>query len=132
MFEDPRHQFRRPRHDALSDLRQFVEQHSAGLYDAAALLAGRRGISIVDRIVDGLAESDGPSRRTIAALHDLRDVLSLEHVDNFDRPEAPYFATIDPNEPVVEDICLLCDQFSEALEKADLDHLPASLTRSAA
>lgn len=132
MFDDPTNSFCQLVHDSLSDVRHFIEQHREGLYDAAALLAGGSGIKLVDRIVDGLTAPDGPTRRTIAALHDLRDVLSLEHVDDFDRPEAAYFAAIDPSEPIVEDICLLCDKFSEALEEADLDHLPASLIRSAA
>jgi len=95
---------------ALSDLRQFVDTYADALYDAAALLAGGRGVMVVDRIVEGLAQQNGSNRRTIEALHDLTDILTLEHVDDLTRPEAHYFAAIDPSEPIVEEICLLTDE----------------------
>jgi hypothetical protein len=96
-------------HTALPDLRQFVDLNTGALYDAAALLAGARGVLIVDRIVEGLVDPEGPARRTIEALRDLRDILTLEHVDDLTRPEAYFFSAIDPSEPIVEEICLLSD-----------------------
>ena len=115
----------------LSNLRQFVDQCSGALYDAAALLAGARGVLIVDQIIDGMSDPDGPTRRTIKALNDLRDILALEHVHDFTRPEAHFFMAIDTSEPVVEEICLLTDQYCEALQTAGLDHLSASLASAA-
>lgn len=118
---------------ALSDLRQFVDTYAGALYDAAALLAGGRGVLLVDRIVEGVAHPDGSNRRTIEALRDLRDILTLEHVDDFARPETHYFFAIDPSEPIVEDICLLSDHLEAIMSEVEaLWANPSSDRRSAA
>lgn len=103
-------QFHPPQDDVPFDLRRFIDGHQSALYDSAALLAGGRGIHLVDSIVDGMSDQEGLTRRTIRALNDLREILTLEHVDDLTRPEAHYFAAIDPSEPIVEEICLLTDQ----------------------
>ena len=98
--------------DVPFNLRRFIDGHQDGLYDAAALLAGGRGIHLVDRIVEGMADPDGLTRRTLTALNDLREIIALEHVDDFSRPEAHFFTAIDPAEPIVEEICLLTDKLA--------------------
>jgi hypothetical protein len=50
--------------------------------------------------------------KTALALHGL---LTLEHVHDFDRPEAAYFAELDPEMPYIEEICLLTDGLTDAL-----------------
>jgi hypothetical protein len=54
-----------------------------------------------------------------ADLHRLYELLSLTHVHDPDRPEAGYFAMIDPEWSEVEDICLLSDQLSDLLGAFD-------------
>jgi hypothetical protein len=96
--------------DITAPLRLFFDQHQEAIYDACALLAGGRGIQVVDKIVEGLASQNRPSRRTINAIQEVRAILTLEYVDDFDRTEAAYFMAIDPAEPVIEEICLLTDE----------------------
>jgi hypothetical protein len=70
-----------------------------------------------------LASQNSPSRRTINAIEEVLAILTLEYVDDFDRPEAAYFMTIDPSEPCVEDICLLTDDLETIM--SDLEDTPA-------
>jgi hypothetical protein len=109
--------------DITAPLRLFFDQHQEAIYDACALLAGGRGIQVFDKIVGGLASQNSPSRRTINAIEEVLAILTLEYVDDFDRPEAAYFMTIDPSEPCVEDICLLTDDLETIM--SDLEDTPA-------
>lgn len=59
--------------------------------------------------IDALSHDRDLRRRTIERLHELEDLLALEHVGDPDRAEAGYFAAIDILDPVVEEICLLTD-----------------------
>lgn len=93
----------------------FVDQHQDGLLNAATLLGGRRGAGLAQSVIDGLAERATPSRRILRALDELRDLLTLEHVHDFDRDEAAHFAAINPTDPRVEEICLLADGLCEAI-----------------
>ena len=47
---------------------------------------------------------------------ELLELLMLEHVHDPARVEAERFALLDPAWPVVEDICLLADEFHDILE----------------
>ncbi|ABG33490.1 hypothetical protein [Roseobacter denitrificans] len=48
----------------------------------------------------------------------LLEILSLEHVHDTSRPDASYFAAIDPADPTVEEICLVTDRLRCALQRA--------------
>ncbi|WP_116081788.1 hypothetical protein [Tropicimonas sp. IMCC34011] len=113
-------------------LHVLFEQDWPAYRQAAELLAGRRGGRLVDQIVGMLEESPVVTRRTRLALSDLLDILALERVEIEDSEEAALFAMIDPQNPVVEDICLLTDRLREALELADQDHPPAPRNLAAA
>ncbi|MFC0201622.1 hypothetical protein [Paracoccus rhizosphaerae] len=68
------------------------------------------------------------------AFDQLLDLLMLEHVHDPSRLEAELFASIDPANACVEEICLLADQLSSLLDacrEAEADR-GASLTRRAA
>jgi len=93
----------------------FIETHQGALQNAAYLLSGSAGASLVNNITDTLSREWVPSRRTIGLLSDLKNILFLEHVDDPDRIESGCFAAIDPTDPVVEEICLLADGLAEAL-----------------
>jgi hypothetical protein len=85
-------------------LRDYVSEHQDGLAHAASLLAGRRGIRCVTRVVETLSCSHRLTRMPKKDLNDLLAILMLEHVHDCDRDEAGYFAEIDPADPIVEDI----------------------------
>ena len=48
---------------------------------------------------------------------DLLDILSLRRVDDLERPEATYFARLDPTDPWIEDVCCLTKFLAEALAR---------------
>ena len=101
----------------LTDLRRFVLSYRKALTNAAALLAGARGVRSVESLAAGLTESAEPSRRTWAALRDLLGILTLEHVHDPDREECALFAALDPTDHRVEEICLLTDGLRDVLEQ---------------
>jgi len=107
----------------------FIEQNYAGLRHAAHLLGGDDALRLVDRIHASLQSGVIISRRTRISLDALRDLLHLENASDPDRPEAGFFARIDPCDPVVEDICLLTDGLDAAL--AEWDALPRRADRNA-
>lgn len=106
-------------------LRDFVSGHQEALHNAATLLGGRRGAVIVTVILDGLAAQTIPSRRVIRAVYELRDLMTLVNVDDFDAEESARFAQIDPASPVVAELCLLTDGFCDAIARAGLNDVPA-------
>ncbi|WP_375263408.1 hypothetical protein [Palleronia sp.] len=113
-------------------LRSFVGEHRDGLVHAAELLAGRRGERIALEVVDALTGVAPLSRRGVRLLHELLDILALEHVDDDTRDKAALFAAIDPDDPIVEEVCLLTDGLRDAIDMADLDHPSASRFSAAA
>ncbi len=48
-------------------------------------------------------------------IDDLSDILALEHVHVIGSEEEARFAAIDPSDPVVEELCLLTDQLTDAI-----------------
>ena len=100
--------------DCCSAIHRFISAHRDALRNAARLLGGYDATHLVDSIVDALDREYQPSRRTVGLLHDLEDLLALENVGDPDLAESGYFAVINPSDPVVEEICLLTDQFREA------------------
>jgi hypothetical protein len=98
-------------------LRAFIERYQEGLSDAAALLAGRRGSRIMSNIVEGLSSGYPLTRTTKSDLNDLLDILSLQHVHDPEREEAGRFAMIHPEDPCVEEICLLADGLHDVMRR---------------
>lgn len=79
-----------------------------------------------------MSKAEPLTRATKKDLQAMLDILSLEHVDDFDRPEAGYFAAIDPADPVVANICLLTDGLRAALADSALVHATARPVAAAA
>ena len=107
MFDFPRQPTR---------LHSFLAEQGEGLQNAALLLGGRPWLRRVQRLIDEACSRPGVTRKTGRELRELRALLHLEHIHDIDRPEAAYFAELDPNEPYVEEICLLADGLDDALE----------------
>lgn len=134
MYHDPKAALLRSSHplSTVCPVAELFAASSEGLANAAALLAGKDGARLVSRLHDAISRGATRASSTRRDLFDLLDILALEHVDDETRPEAAYFAGIDPCDPVVEEICLLTDQLREALDMADLERPLASRLRSAA
>ncbi|MEX3314638.1 hypothetical protein [Sulfitobacter sp. PS-8MA] len=99
----------------------FVEENAEALQNAALVLGGRPWLKRLQCLFETLwTESSlhGRVGREVSALHDL---LSLKHVHDPSRPEASYYADLDPASPHVEEISLLANDLREAFEEACAD-----------
>lgn len=97
-----------------SPLAGFVVANCAALTSAAALLGGADSERRVKALVDEFSMAPPLSRRLNRALDALEDLLGLRHVDDPDRIEAARFAAIDPDNPVVAELCLLLEDLRAA------------------
>ncbi|SLN51832.1 hypothetical protein AQS8620_02243 [Aquimixticola soesokkakensis] len=94
---------------ARDPLRIFVERHRDGLLSAAALLGGKRGVRLVQAIIQDLRASRDLSVKCARNLQTLLDLLSLNFCDDDAWDGELSFYDIDPMSPTVEEICLLTD-----------------------
>lgn len=101
-------------------LHLLFHENSEGLQNTALLLGGRPALNRVARVIEDLSHSSkigGRTKRDIVALHAL---LTLGHVHDEDRPEAAYFAALDPAAPYVAEICLLADGLEMAMQEVGI------------
>lgn len=101
---------------ALAALQTFLHDRSDALQNAALLLGGQPALRATQGLLEEVRASTALSRRLQRDLGKLHALFSLEHVHDPDRPEAGYFAAIDPSWSCVEDICLLADELAEVLD----------------
>lgn len=134
MFDEPRScDFMEvPLCNAIAPLRTFAARHQEALLHAAGLLAGPTGERLAQDVLDTLSRAVPLSRRDRRQIDALLDILSLENVHDLDSEEGARFALLDPAAPIVEEICLLTDQFRDAIEQAGLDHPSVSRISAAA
>lgn len=109
-----------------TELHAFVQEFQGALAAAASLLAGRRGAELVINLVDDLANDARVCRRSVKRACELLDILSLRHVDDVMRPEAGFFARLDPADPCAEDICVLTEGLADAIAQL----FSSNITRS--
>jgi len=100
---------------ALPVLKFMSEMHDA-LWHAARLLGGYETSRLVDKCADAFERERRMTRTTRMMLDQILAVLTLENVHELEMPYMGFFAAIDPNDPVVEEICLLSDGLSAAIE----------------
>lgn len=100
-------------------LHHFLFAEAESLQNAALLLGGRPWLRRVQELLDAAATQSRLTRCMEAELHQLCDLLHLEHVHDLDRPEAGYFAELDPAGPHVPEICRLSDGLAECLGQAE-------------
>jgi hypothetical protein len=110
---------------AASELHIFAHDNMEGLQNAALLLGGQPWLTRTQRLMDELRSSPVISRRAHCEAIALHALLSLDHVHDDERPEAGYFAALDPEQPYVEEICLLADGLADAIA-ATVEHLKPS------
>lgn len=100
-------------------LRAFIEAHSEALQNASFVLGGMPALNRAQRLIDDLRTSQVVTRRLEFELVALHKLLTLQYLDDPDSIEAACFAELDPSSPIVEDICLLTDQYTDALRDFD-------------
>ncbi len=115
MFDNP--------HSAETALCLFISYNANGLLNAAMLLGGEPWYKKVRNAVADIHDGPALNRSAIGRLMDIYDLLALKHVHDRSRPEAGFFSTILPDDPCVEEICLLSDELHELLEAfVESDH----------
>jgi hypothetical protein len=100
---------------AHAELQDFLRIHSEALQNASLLLGGTPALKATSALIDDVCGAPVLTRRLQQGLVRLYELLSLEHVHDFTRPEAAYFSDLDPAAPYVEDICLLSDALQDVL-----------------
>ncbi|SFQ13034.1 hypothetical protein [Tranquillimonas alkanivorans] len=118
--------------DPLAPVRGFVSAHRDALWHAARLLGGYDAARLVENMADRLAHEATPSRALRRELHALRKLLHLENVHDPEHVEAAAFAVLSPEDPAIEEICLLTDGFDEALAAWEALEAEAQAPRHAA
>jgi hypothetical protein len=111
--------FANPAHD---ELREFLHSNLEALQNASLLLGGKPALKATCALIEEVCDTQVLNRKQKQGLVRLHELLSLAHVHNPNRPEAAYFAELDPAAPYVEDICLLSDTLMEIMRR--LDEIP--------
>ncbi len=101
-------------------LRTFFSGHDEALGHAAVLLAGRRGVRLVNAIRNGLDQPGRIARRVQRLLVELRRILFLDYGYNEEWDDTGSIAMMESYDPVVPEICLLADGLDEALHAAGI------------
>jgi len=104
----------------------LFQENTEALQNAALLLGGPHWLKRVQSLLEALWTENslhGRVGREITALHRL---LTLTHVHDPSRPEAAYFAALDPSSPHVEEISLLADELRQAIEETYADQRPSN------
>ncbi|TNF13014.1 MAG: hypothetical protein EP320_10575 [Rhodobacteraceae bacterium] len=99
-------------------LRRFLSTYNEPLGHAAVLLGGRRGARLINAIRDGLGQPGPLTRRLRGLLLELRDLLFLEHAHSDDWEDYGCLPVLEPDDPMIPELCLLADGLEEALRLA--------------
>ncbi|SEQ49651.1 hypothetical protein [Thalassovita taeanensis] len=98
--------------------RAYFQDHDEALGHAAVLLGGRRGARLINAVREAM-DCRGPfTRRLRRQLLELRNLLFLEYAYNDDWGDGSGFALLEPDDPIVPEICLLADGLEQALHDA--------------
>ncbi len=82
------------------------------------MLGGRRGARLINAVREAM-DCRGPfTRRLRRQLLELRNLLFLEYAYNDDWGDGSGFALLEPDDPIVPEICLLADGLEQALQDA--------------
>lgn len=118
---------------AIIQLLLFLSRNRQGLANAALLLGGKRALNCFHRLLEDLS---GPEPRITERVMDelfwLHGLLSLEDAADTDIPEAAQFALMDPEDPCVEEICLLTDELGHCIKRLIAEPAPSTLSKTLA
>lgn len=93
----------------------FRKRH-VDLWHALRMLGGYEASRLVDKCAARLEDLQFIDDRTWIMLNQILAILSLEEADDPRKPFMGFFAAIDPNDPIVEEICILTDQVRSAMD----------------
>ena len=96
-------------------IHEFVEEYRRALHHAALLLGGKRSADEFDRLVEDLGRSSSIGIYTWRRLDRLLRLLELDDDDVGDHDALQALA---PDDPRVEEICLLTDQLRDAIDRS--------------
>ncbi len=96
----------------------YFQDNDEALGHAAVMLGGRRGARLINAVREAM-DCHGPfTRRLRRQLLELRNLLFLEYAYNDDWGDGSGFALLEPDDPIVPEICLLADGLEQALYDA--------------
>ena len=101
--------------EAEAALAGFALRHAEALISAASHLGDAPAVRRTARLLRDLLETPPLTRRLRTELIALHRLLSLDGVDDLGSLEAGCLAALDPNSPLVEEICLLTDALRDNL-----------------
>ncbi|MFG6604880.1 MULTISPECIES: hypothetical protein [unclassified Sulfitobacter] len=99
----------------------FIQENAEALQNAALLLGGRPWLKRIQCLFETLWTENSLHGRAGREVSALQDLLTLAHVHDPLRPEAAYYAALDPASPQVEEISLLANELRQAFEEACAD-----------
>lgn len=98
--------------------RVYFQDNDEALGHAAVLLGGRRGARLINAVREALSHHRPFTRRLRRQLLELRNLLFLEYAHNDDWGDGTGFALLEPDDPIVPEICFLADGLEQALQDA--------------
>lgn len=104
--------FSRP---GLQDLQLFFHGQNEAMQNTALLLGGQPALRRTQHLLDDISGASSLTPRVKHELRALHRLLTLENVCDPTSIEAACFAELDPASPITEEICLLCDAFTDHL-----------------
>ncbi|SMX49921.1 hypothetical protein [Maliponia aquimaris] len=102
-------------------IHRFVHEHGEALQNAALLLGGPAWLKRTRRLIDALSREPRMTRKIRQEAQALYGLLSLEHVQDFDRPESWYFGELDLEAPYIAENCQLTEALADAIETVDAE-----------
>jgi len=104
----------------LARVNAFLAQFDLDLQNAVLLLGGAPALMRLQRFRRSLSSANDKTIRLRRELHWLHDLLSLENVGDYETEEAGFFAMIEPEDPVVWNICMLTDTVEDLVNGLDM------------
>ncbi len=115
--------------DRLKACRQFFDQHGAAATNVSSLLGGERAQGRCIRLISELREANTLTRSLRLSLVGLHKLFIQYDAADFDSEDF-WYVDIQPDDPRVEDICLLADRlFNLLVAIADDDEISAFLAQ---
>jgi len=99
----------------LREIKKFFLFHGEAMLNATMLLGGEPAQRRCLALQGHISEAHGLTRHITRELAGLHALLMLERVGDPDTIETELFQFIDPDDPVVQDLCLLADRLQDLL-----------------
>lgn len=116
---------------SLRIVRDYLSEHGLALMNAAAILGGDAARGRVVLLIEALRSAHCLTGQHRRQLVDLRDLLMLENFGDPDRIETALFMDIDPDSPVVHELCRLADSVEALLRRIEPGACPDENRREA-